>query len=90
MKRKEINKMIRKKKILRRLKKKGKVDPTKDCPFMIEKPCDEIATVNTYRTIDGSCNNLKYPIFGKSFTPMRREQDASYADGKSIIIKTLM
>lgn len=34
-----------------------------------------------YRTIDGSCNNLQNPLFGKSLTPLQRILDNDYADG---------
>jgi peroxidase len=36
-----------------------------------------------YRTVEGNCNNLKNPLWGKSFEPMRRLLPSKYADGYS-------
>lgn len=38
-----------------------------------------------YRSINGSCNNLKTPWFGASITPHLRILDAYYDDGKCCI-----
>lgn len=36
-----------------------------------------------YRSIDGSCNNLKYPKkWGVAMTPFRRALPPTYEDGK--------
>lgn len=40
--------------------------------------CDED---DPYRSADGSCNNLDYPEWGKSFTPQERFVPAHYEDG---------
>ena len=40
-------------------------------------------TINKYRTIDGTCNNLKNPLLGASDTPFRRVLAATYKDGVS-------
>ena len=34
-----------------------------------------------YRTIQGECNNLRQPFFGKSFTPFGRVLDPAFEDG---------
>lgn len=51
------------------------------CPFLKTIPCNRSAI---YRTIDGSCNNLDQPYWGRANTPYRRLQDPDYADGISL------
>ena len=34
-----------------------------------------------YRTIQGECNNLRQPFFGKAFTPFGRILDPAFEDG---------
>ena len=48
------------------------------CPFTDPPECD---TELKYRTIEGECNNLKKPFFGKSFTPLARVLDSAFEDG---------
>ena len=48
--------------------------PTANCNF---------PTVNRFRTIDGTCNNLNNPTLGAAFTPFRRLLGAVYEDGIS-------
>ena len=38
-----------------------------------------------FRTYDGSCNNMRYPDWGKSFTAQERYIDAQYDNGKAIL-----
>ena len=40
-------------------------------------------TINKYRTIDGTCNNLRQPLLGASNTAFRRLLPADYEDGVS-------
>ena len=50
----------------------------------LENMCPDEPNCNPedkYRTTDGSCNNLKNPLFGKSFTPLQRILPNDYADG---------
>ena len=51
-------------------------------------PC----ALSRYRTMDGTCNNLEYPLrYGVSKTPFRRVLPADYGDGEywSIIVAVL-
>ena len=34
-----------------------------------------------YRTVNGECNNLEKPFFGRSFTPLARVLDSAFEDG---------
>lgn len=52
--------------------------PSQFCPFIQQKECD---TNDLYRSIDGSCNNLKLPLLGKSNTPYKRYLKPAYDDG---------
>ena len=49
----------------------------KVCPFNPPE-CD---TESKFRTVNGECNNLKKPFFGKSFTPLARVLDSAFEDG---------
>lgn len=40
-----------------------------------------------YRNLDGSCNNLVHPAWGKASYPIRREFPADYDDSKFFAIK---
>lgn len=44
-----------------------------------EVTCDDVY----YRSFDGSCNNLKYPLWGKAGTAYTRLLIPDYADGKT-------
>ena len=39
-----------------------------------------------FRTIDGTCNNLRNPLLGRSLTPLVRALPSDYADGKILCI----
>ena len=51
-----------------------------DCPWLnARRPqCASNPTVDIYRTVDGSCNNRRQPLFGLSGTPMQRILEATY------------
>ena len=42
-----------------------------------------------FRTIDGTCNNLNYPLFGSILTPFRRLEPPAYGDGISTLRRAL-
>jgi len=49
------------------------------------KECAPKVTCNQnaiYRTADGTCNNLKNPLWGSSETPYIRLAEAAYNDGE--------
>ncbi|KAG7153626.1 Chorion peroxidase-like 1 [Homarus americanus] len=46
----------------------------------LPSPCNP---ASKYRSVDGTCNNLKNPTWGASFTPFRRALPADYGDGVS-------
>ena len=49
-------------------------------PYEEELSCD---SKKQYRTIDGTCNNLKRPYTGAAKTPLQRVvKQNTYADGK--------
>lgn len=50
--------------------------------------CDEVS-INTYRTYDGTCNNLQNPLQGAARTPFRRLIAPFYEDGISSLQGTL-
>lgn len=43
-----------------------------------------------FRTIDGSCNNLNFPVWGQANTANTRIIDADYSDGKYCIIPNII
>ncbi|RWS00229.1 chorion peroxidase-like protein [Dinothrombium tinctorium] len=50
------------------------------CEYQPTPRCKRVAK-SRYRTIDGSCNNLKHSKWGKSYTCYPRFMDANYPDG---------
>ena len=55
------------------------------CKQLLTVPTCSSATVNTYREIDGTCNNLQNPFFGAAGASLRRILPAFYEDGVSSI-----
>ena len=51
------------------------------CAEVREAPVCNFPTVNRFRTIDGTCNNLDNPLFGASGTAFTRILPADYEDG---------
>jgi len=51
--------------------------PSKFCPFEEQVVCDPDFP---YRSLDGSCNNLKNKWWGKAGTPFKRWMSADYSD----------
>ena len=54
-----------------------------ECQFARETPNCYFPTVLEFRTIDGTCNNLQFPLFGASNTDFRRLIAGQYEDGIS-------
>jgi len=51
----------------------------KECAPIVK--CDPNAK---YRSLNGSCNNLKTPTWGAAATPFLRLLDADFSDGETI------
>ena len=50
------------------------------CVWLKDTPiCNSVT--EPYRSLDGSCNNLDEPNFGRAFTPFQRMLDPDYAPG---------
>lgn len=52
------------------------------CPYPAEMKCDITVRAEWVRSIDGSCNNLRQQLIGRSMTPFRRLLPAKYSDGE--------
>jgi len=50
------------------------------CPYPTKVNCNPYAI---YRTYDGTCNNLRYPLRGSSNKPLARLLPPLYGDGES-------
>jgi hypothetical protein len=51
------------------------------CPFTDPAQIPVCDPSDPFRTIQGECNNLRQPFFGKSFTPASRVLENAYEDG---------
>jgi len=52
------------------------------CPFASNSiVCDP---TNKYRSFDGTCNNLNFPLYGSVNTPYQRFLQPEYADGTNL------
>jgi hypothetical protein len=52
------------------------------CPYPADMKCDLPLHAEWVRSVDGSCNNLRQQIIGRSMTPFRRLLPAKYSDGE--------
>ena len=52
------------------------------CPFPNDKAKHYCNPSSTFRSMDGSCNNLKHPLWGRAMTPLRRALEPDYCDSK--------
>ena len=57
------------------------------CPYPDEERRSRCRKSSPYRTIDGSCNNLKHPLWGRSMTPLTRFLDPDYCDSELTILR---
>ena len=53
----------------------------KECEWLNDKPVCNTINPKKYRSMDGSCNNLKETNYGRAFTPFFRILEAEYAPG---------
>ena len=58
------------------------------CPFseVADNDCDQDAP---YRSYDGSCNNLRHPLWGRAMVPLLREVESDYDDGITFLSSTI-
>ena len=56
-------------------------DIADECQWLLDKPVCNTSNPKKYRSMDGSCNNLKETNYGRAFTPFVRILDAEYAPG---------
>jgi len=54
--------------------------------YTVHKKC---MSKQRYRTIDGTCNNLRHPTWGSALIPFRRALPPHYEDGISVIRKSV-
>ena len=52
-----------------------------DCEWLTDKPVCNTINPKKYRSLDGSCNNLKETNYGRAFTPFSRILETEYAPG---------
>ena len=61
----------------------GEMFEESECAELIKAPSCRFPTVNRFRTINGTCNNLLNPILGAARTPFARLTPPVYEDGIS-------
>ena len=59
------------------------------CQDLRQRPRCNFPTVNQFRTVDGTCNNRRSPLYGAAGTNFRRLVPALYEDGISSLRGTL-
>ncbi len=52
-----------------------------ECPWTPEPTCTDSIAESKFRTMDGTCNNLAKPNYGRAGTPFQRILDSDYSDG---------
>ena len=52
-----------------------------DCEWLTDKPVCNTINPKKYRTLDGSCNNLKETNYGREANPFSRILETEYAPG---------
>ena len=67
----------------------GEMFEESECGELIKAPSCRFPTVNRFRTINGTCNNLLNPILGAARTPFARLTPPLYEDGISSLRGTL-
>ena len=67
----------------------GELFEESECGELIKAPSCRFPTVNRFRTINGTCNNLLNPILGAASTAFSRLVPALYEDGISSLRGTL-
>ena len=67
----------------------GRLWEESECRELREVPSCRFPTVNRFRTINGTCNNLFNPLLGSAGTPFARLTPPKYEDGISSLRGTL-
>ena len=67
----------------------GEMFEESECVELLPVPSCRFPTVNRFRTINGTCNNLLNPLLGAARTPFARLTPPKYEDGISSLVGTL-